>query len=32
MIHLQLQPYSKTIKQIKGQEGMEIGRRASKGI
>ena len=32
MIHPQLQPYSKTIKRIKGQEGMEMGRRASKGV
>ena len=32
MIHPQLQPYSKTIEQIKGQERMEMERRASKGI
>jgi len=32
MIHPQLQPYNKTIKQIKGQEGMEMGRRTSKDI
>ena len=31
-IHLQLQPHSKTIEQIKEQEEMEMGRRASKGI
>ena len=32
MIHPQLQPHSKTIERIKGQEEMEMGRRASKGI
>jgi len=32
VIHPQLQPYSKTIKQIKGQEGMEMGRRASEDV
>jgi len=32
MIYPQLQPYSKTIKQIKGQEEMEMGRRTSKGV
>jgi len=32
VIHPQLQPYSKTIKQIKGQEEMEMGGRASEGV
>ena len=31
-IHTQLQPYSKTIERIKGQEGIKMGGRASKGI
>jgi len=32
MIHSQLQSQSKAIEQAKGQEGMKMGRRTSKGI
>jgi len=32
VIHSQLQPYSKTIKRIKEQKGMEMGGRASEGV
>ena len=32
MIHPQLQSHSKTTKQTEGQEGVEVGRRISKGI
>jgi len=32
MIYPQLQSHSKATKQTKGQEGMEMGRRTSKGV
>ena len=32
MVHPQLQSHSKAIEQAKGQEGMEMGGRTSKGI
>jgi len=32
MIHLQLQSYGETFEQTQKQEGMEIGRRTSKGV
>ena len=32
MIHPQLQLHSKAIEQVKGQEGMEMGRGISKGV
>ena len=32
IIHSKLQPYYKTTKQTKRQEGLEIGRRTSKGV
>jgi len=32
MIHPQLQSHSKAIKRTKGQKGMEVGERASKGV
>ena len=32
MVHPQLQPHSKTVKRIEGQEEMEMGKGTSKGI